>query len=90
MIFGVLSIAPMLFLNSLGRTPVDAALYSVPWVPLLPLVGIFFNVYLICSNTLLSWARLVVWTLLGCCIYFFYGRKHSKLGYQYSLLNNAE
>ena len=90
MVFGVLSVAPVFYLNRLDRTPVDASLYSVPWVPLLPLIGIFFNVYLIFSNTLLSWLRLVVWTILGCSIYFFYGRQHSKLGNQYSLISNAE
>lgn len=78
-ILAVLTVAPVFYLWRLpGRLP-DAAVYSAPMVPFLPLLGIFFNVYLICSNTALSFYRLIVWTVIGCSLYFFYGMRHSRL-----------
>jgi amino acid transporter len=86
----VFTALPVLYLARLRQRPVDSKLYSAPFVPYLPLLGIFFNVYLICSNTALSFYRLLVWTFLGCSLYFLYGRTNSRLGRSYTLLNHTE
>lgn len=55
--------------------------YKVPFVPLLPVVSIFFNVALIVNLNTASWFRFIIWMLLGFSIYFTYGIKHSKAPY---------
>ena len=52
-VVGVLVLVPVALL---GRLPCDvpAAAYATPLMPYLPLFGIFCNIYLICSNQVLS------------------------------------
>jgi APA family basic amino acid/polyamine antiporter len=53
--------------------------FRTPLVPLVPILGVGFCVYLMWGLPIDTWARLIVWMTLGIAIYFFYGRKHSKL-----------
>ncbi|HWP66162.1 MAG TPA: amino acid permease [Candidatus Limnocylindria bacterium] len=53
--------------------------FRTPLVPLVPLLGIVFNVGMMFSLGWENWVRLGVWLLLGVAIYFFYGRKRSRL-----------
>jgi basic amino acid/polyamine antiporter, APA family len=53
--------------------------FKTPFVPVVPILGILFCLYLMISLPKDTWARLVVWMLLGLLIYFTYGRKHSVL-----------
>ena len=53
--------------------------FRTPWVPVVPLLGIAFCLYLMAGLPLDTWARLIVWLGLGFAVYFFYGRKHSVL-----------
>jgi APA family basic amino acid/polyamine antiporter len=53
--------------------------FRVPMVPLFPLLGVFFCFVLMLSLPLETWGRFVVWLVIGLCIYFLYGRRHSKL-----------
>jgi basic amino acid/polyamine antiporter, APA family len=53
--------------------------FRVPMVPLFPLLGVFFCFVLMLSLPLETWGRFVVWLVIGLCIYFLYGLRHSKL-----------
>ncbi len=48
-------------------------------VPVVPVLGILFNGYMMIKLGWLNWARLVVWLLIGLVVYFTYGRKHSRV-----------
>ncbi|BDU19603.1 amino acid permease [Dyella sp. GSA-30] len=53
--------------------------FRTPWVPLVPIVGIAFSIWLLSELPLATWELFVVWTALGLLVYFGYGIKHSKL-----------
>ncbi len=51
--------------------------FKTPWVPLIPILGIITNLFLMSGLGWSNWARLVVWLAIGLVIYFTYSRKHS-------------
>ncbi|HVI47510.1 MAG TPA: amino acid permease [Chitinophaga sp.] len=53
--------------------------FRVPWVPVVPLLGIAVCVALMVGLPLNSWGRLFIWMLIGIVIYLLYGKKHSRL-----------
>lgn len=53
--------------------------FRVPFVPLLPLLGIGFCLWLMVSLPWLTWIRFGTWMGLGFLVYFAYGRRHSRL-----------
>jgi basic amino acid/polyamine antiporter, APA family len=53
--------------------------FKTPWVPLVPILGILFSLYLMVSLPIMTWYRMIGWLIIGMFIYFFYGRKHSKV-----------
>jgi APA family basic amino acid/polyamine antiporter len=53
--------------------------FRTPWVPLVPLLGILVNGYMMYKLGWINWARLIVWLIIGLVVYFTYGRKHSRL-----------
>jgi APA family basic amino acid/polyamine antiporter len=53
--------------------------FKTPFVPLVPILGIVTCVVMMVSLPLDTWIRLFVWLAIGFAIYFWYGRKHSKL-----------
>ncbi|TYH45590.1 hypothetical protein ES332_D11G275900v1 [Gossypium tomentosum] len=53
--------------------------FICPFVPLLPIVCILINVYLLINLGAATWARVSVWLLIGVVVYMFYGRSHSSL-----------
>jgi APA family basic amino acid/polyamine antiporter len=64
----------------LRRTnPGQARPFRTPWVPLLPILGIISNGYMMVKLGWVNWARLIVWLIIGLFIYFFYSRKHSRI-----------
>jgi basic amino acid/polyamine antiporter, APA family len=53
--------------------------FRTPWVPLVPVMGILFNGYMMYKLGWINWARLIVWLIIGLVIYFMYGRHHSRV-----------
>ncbi len=54
--------------------------FRTPWVPLVPVLGILTNLYLMYGLGWENWMRLGVWLVVGLVIYFAYSRKRSRLG----------
>jgi len=53
--------------------------FRVPWVPVLPILGIIVCAAMIYGLGWTNWLRLIAWLAIGMIIYFGYGVKHSKL-----------
>jgi APA family basic amino acid/polyamine antiporter len=53
--------------------------FKTPFVPLVPILGILTCVLMMVSLPFDTWLRLIVWLAIGFVIYFFYGKKNSKL-----------
>jgi APA family basic amino acid/polyamine antiporter len=53
--------------------------FKTPFVPLVPLLGIFSCMYLMLGLPWITWIRFGGWLLIGLVIYFLYGRKKSRL-----------
>jgi APA family basic amino acid/polyamine antiporter len=53
--------------------------FKTPVVYFVASAGAAGCLYLMTSLPVSTWARLGIWTVIGLSIYFFYGRKHSKL-----------
>ncbi|XP_027198539.1 cationic amino acid transporter 2-like [Dermatophagoides pteronyssinus] len=47
--------------------------FQVPWVPLIPILSMFVNFYLMFKLSTTTWIRFGVWMVMGLSIYFFYG-----------------
>ncbi|WP_027409379.1 amino acid permease [Anoxybacteroides tepidamans] len=53
--------------------------FRTPLVPLIPLIGIGFSIYLIISLPSITWIRFIVWMAAGLIIYALYGKRKSTL-----------
>jgi APA family basic amino acid/polyamine antiporter len=53
--------------------------FRTPLVPVVPALGILACFYLMHGLPTDTWARLIIWMVLGLIIYFAYGRRHSKV-----------
>jgi APA family basic amino acid/polyamine antiporter len=53
--------------------------FVAPWVPFTPIMGILISLLMMLSLGKETWARLIIWLIIGLFIYFFYGRKHSRV-----------
>jgi basic amino acid/polyamine antiporter, APA family len=56
--------------------------FRVPWVPLLPFVGMVFCAWLIYGLPAETLLGFLAWMVLGAACYFVYGLKHSRLARQ--------
>jgi APA family basic amino acid/polyamine antiporter len=59
--------------------PAQERPFRTPWVPLVPILGILFNGYMMYKLGWVNWARLIIWLAIGLVVYFIYGRKHSRV-----------
>ncbi|GCF07865.1 amino acid permease [Dictyobacter arantiisoli] len=53
--------------------------FKTPFVPVIPIIGIIFSLWLIISLQPVTWIRFLIWLALGLVVYFLYGIKHSRL-----------
>jgi APA family basic amino acid/polyamine antiporter len=53
--------------------------YRVPWVPVLPVLGVAFAVYLMTDLPGLTWLRFGIWLAVGLLIYAAYGYRNSRV-----------
>jgi APA family basic amino acid/polyamine antiporter len=74
--FVIVSIAVLI----LRRTnPDQPRPFRTPWVPVLPVLGVVTNGYMMYKLGWINWARLIGWLIIGLVVYFTYGRKHSRV-----------
>src|SRR5690348_3127051 len=59
--------------------PGQARPFRTPWVPVVPILGILFNGFMMYKLGWVNWARLVIWLVIGLVVYFTYSVKHSKV-----------
>jgi len=53
--------------------------FRAPLFPFVPIAGIAICMLLMLSLPSENWYRLIIWLIIGFCIYFTYGKKHSAL-----------
>ena len=53
--------------------------FRTPLVPVVPILGILFNGYMMYKLGWINWARLIIWLIIGLVIYFTYSRHHSRI-----------
>jgi basic amino acid/polyamine antiporter, APA family len=53
--------------------------FRTPWVPLVPILGVVSNGYMMYKLGWVNWARLIIWLVIGLVVYFTYGSKHSRV-----------
>jgi hypothetical protein len=63
--------------------------FKMPLVPLLPLISIFINFYLMALLNVQTWIRFTIWMLIGFVIYFGYGIRNSTQKDNYSRLRDS-
>lgn len=61
------------------RRPELPRTFRTPGMPVVPLLGIAFSLWLITFLHRQTWVRFVVWFLLGVVVYFGYSYRHSLL-----------
>src|SRR5467141_841985 len=53
--------------------------FRTPWVPVIPILGVVSNGYMMYKLGWVNWARLIIWLGIGLVVYFAYGQKHSRV-----------
>ncbi|MBM3311924.1 MAG: amino acid permease [Candidatus Aminicenantes bacterium] len=61
------------------KSPAAKRPFRVPLFFLLAPLSIISSLYLMLSLPVLTWVRFLIWLDLGLLIYYFYGRRHSRL-----------
>lgn len=55
--------------------------FRLPWMPVVPAVGVVFSLWLITFLTPLTWLRFAAWLAIGLVVYFAYSRRKSLLAH---------
>jgi APA family basic amino acid/polyamine antiporter len=53
--------------------------FRTPFVPVLPILSVLASFYLMLNLPAETWARFLIWMVLGFLLYFLYSRSHSRL-----------
>src|ERR1700728_2653217 len=53
--------------------------FRTPWVPLIPILGVVSNGYMMYKLGWVNWARLIILLVIGLVVYFTYSVKHSRV-----------
>ncbi|MBS0584117.1 MAG: amino acid permease [Proteobacteria bacterium] len=61
------------------RKPELPRSFRTPFVPVVPIIGILFSIWLLSELAAITWLVFVVWVSIGLIVYFGYGIRHSKL-----------
>src|SRR4029077_12506908 len=72
----ILSLSVMVLRYTNPRQPRP---FRTPWVPLIPILGVVSNGYMMYKLGWVNWARLIIWLGIGLVVYFAYGQKHSRV-----------
>jgi APA family basic amino acid/polyamine antiporter len=59
--------------------PTQPRPFKTPWVPLVPILGVISNGYMMYRLGWVNWARLFIWLAIGLVVYFTYSVKHSRV-----------
>src|SRR6202045_1943424 len=61
------------------KNPSQPRPFRTPWVPLVPILGVISNGYMMLRLGMWNWIRLVAWLAIGLIVYFTYSVKHSRV-----------
>ena len=61
------------------RKPDLPRAFRTPWVPVVPVVGIGFSIWLLSEQAAITWLVFLAWIAIGLLVYFGYGIRHSRL-----------
>lgn len=53
--------------------------FRTPWVPVVPILGVIANGFMMYKLGWVNWARLFIWLAIGLVVYFMYSRHHSRV-----------
>nr|WP_220185917.1 amino acid permease [Paenactinomyces guangxiensis] len=53
--------------------------FRTPGVPVVPILSVFINLYLMSRLQLITWVAFLIWMAIGLVVYFSYSRKHAVL-----------
>lgn len=53
--------------------------FKTPLYPFIPILSFVLCVYLMLNLSKVTWLSFAIWFVVGLCVYFLYGRKHSEL-----------
>jgi len=59
--------------------PTQPRPFRTPWVPLVPILGVITNGYMMAKLGMWNWIRLISWLAIGLVVYFTYSQKHSRV-----------